>query len=52
MHRNPSLVADAVPNRLRTILCLDDFEAAAKAHLPRPLFGYVSGAAETQCLAA
>ncbi|MHC2365203.1 alpha-hydroxy acid oxidase [Rhizobium leguminosarum] len=28
-------------------LCLDDFEKAAKRHLPRPLFGYVSGASET-----
>ena len=36
-----------VPRRLRRILCLDDFEPAAKAHLPRPLFGYVAGAAET-----
>lgn len=36
-----------VPRRLRHILCLDDFEPAAKAHLPRPLFGYIAGAAET-----
>ncbi|MBA9035875.1 alpha-hydroxy acid oxidase [Rhizobium leguminosarum] len=28
-------------------LCLDDFERAAKRHLPRPLFGYVAGASET-----
>jgi L-lactate dehydrogenase (cytochrome) len=28
-------------------LCLDDFEKGAKRHLPRPLFGYVSGASET-----
>ncbi|MGN6704022.1 MAG: alpha-hydroxy-acid oxidizing protein, partial [Burkholderiaceae bacterium] len=33
--------------RLRHILCLDDFEAAARRHLPRPLFGYIAGAAET-----
>jgi L-lactate dehydrogenase (cytochrome) len=33
--------------RLKRILCLDDFEAAARKHLPRPVFGYVSGAAET-----
>ena len=32
--------------RLRRILSLDDFEAAAKRYLPRPIFGYVSGAAE------
>ena len=33
--------------RMQHILCLDDFEAAARKHLPRPVFGYVSGAAET-----
>jgi L-lactate dehydrogenase (cytochrome) len=33
--------------RLRRILSLDDFEHAARRHLPRPIFGYVSGAAET-----
>ena len=33
--------------RLKPILCLDDFEAAARRTLPRPLFGYVAGAAET-----
>jgi L-lactate dehydrogenase (cytochrome) len=37
----------AIPRRLRRILCLDDFEVAARRHLPRPIFGYVSGAAET-----
>jgi L-lactate dehydrogenase (cytochrome) len=35
------------PRALRRILCLDDFEEAAAAHLPRPLFGYIAGAAET-----
>jgi len=39
--------ASGLPRRLRNILCLDDFEAAARRHLPRPLFGYISGAAET-----
>jgi L-lactate dehydrogenase (cytochrome) len=34
------------PRRLRPLLCLDDFEAAARRHLPRPIFGYVCGAAE------
>jgi L-lactate dehydrogenase (cytochrome) len=34
------------PARLRKILSLADFEAAARGFLPRPLFGYVSGAAE------
>lgn len=32
---------------LQNYLCLDDFEKAARRHLPRPLFGYVAGASET-----
>lgn len=32
--------------RLRQILSLNDFEAAARKYLPRPLFGYIAGAAE------
>lgn len=36
-----------LPKRLRGILALDDFEVAARRHLPRPIFGYVSGASET-----
>jgi L-lactate dehydrogenase (cytochrome) len=36
-----------LPRRLRALLCLDDFETAARRHLPRPLFGYIVGAAET-----
>ena len=28
------------------MLSLDDFEAAARRRLPRPIFGYVAGAAE------
>ncbi len=32
--------------RLRNLLSLNDFEAAAKRVLPRPIFGYVAGAAE------
>lgn len=36
-----------VPRALRPILALDDFETAARRHLPRPIFGYVSGACET-----
>lgn len=35
-----------LPARLRKILSLADFETAARGHLPRPLFGYISGAAE------
>jgi L-lactate dehydrogenase (cytochrome) len=37
----------SLPRRLRQVLSLDDLEAAARRHLPRPIFGYVSGAAET-----
>ena len=33
--------------RLRKILSLDDFEAAARRHLPAPIFAYVSGGCET-----
>ena len=36
----------AVAARLAPILCLDDFETAARRHLPKPIFGYVAGAAE------
>jgi L-lactate dehydrogenase (cytochrome) len=32
--------------RLRRVLCLDDFEPAARKHLPRPIFGYIAGAVE------
>ncbi|MDO5530149.1 MAG: alpha-hydroxy acid oxidase [Paracoccus sp. (in: a-proteobacteria)] len=35
------------PRRLRKILSLDDFEPAARRHLPRPVFGYISGSTET-----
>jgi L-lactate dehydrogenase (cytochrome) len=42
-----SLRSPTVPRRLRRVLCLDDFEAAARNHLPRPIFGYIAGAAET-----
>ena len=36
----------ASARRLKSVLRLDDFEAAAEKHLPRPIFGYVAGAAE------
>jgi len=32
---------------LARILALDDFEEPARRYLPRPMFGYVSGGAET-----
>ncbi|MCG5078594.1 alpha-hydroxy acid oxidase [Paraburkholderia tagetis] len=41
-------VKQDVPARLRKILSLADFEVAARGFLPRPLFGYISGAAEDE----
>ena len=35
------------PRILRSMLALDDFEALARRYIPRPIFGYVSGGAET-----
>src|SRR4051812_17012542 len=35
-----------MPTPLSSILSLDDFEPAARKHLPRPIFGYVAGAVE------
>jgi L-lactate dehydrogenase (cytochrome) len=43
----PATPVAAPSRRLAHILALDDFEAAARRHLPRPVFGYVAGAAET-----
>ncbi len=37
----------ALPRALRGILALQDFEEPARRYLPRPMFGYVSGGAET-----
>ena len=40
--------ADKAPARaLAHILALDDFEDPARRYLPRPMYGYVSGGAET-----
>ncbi|WP_373321212.1 alpha-hydroxy acid oxidase [Paraburkholderia flagellata] len=39
-------VKQHLPRRLRNILSLADFEEAARRVLPRPLFGYIAGAAE------
>lgn len=36
-----------VPRSLSKILSLNDFEEAARRHLPRPVFGYISAFAET-----
>src|SRR5467141_2102242 len=37
----------SLPRALLSILALDDFEDPARRYLPRPMFGYVSGGAET-----
>jgi L-lactate dehydrogenase (cytochrome) len=39
--------ASAVPRALRRYLSLDDFEITARRRLPKMLYGYVSGATET-----
>jgi L-lactate dehydrogenase (cytochrome) len=36
----------ALPARLGHVLSLEDFEIAARRHLPRPVFAYVSGGVE------
>ena len=44
----PSTRSDAKrPRVLRRMLALDDFEGAARRYIPRPIFGYVTGGAET-----
>ncbi|WP_194723648.1 alpha-hydroxy acid oxidase [Noviherbaspirillum malthae] len=45
---HPAPASTAVPPRLRSLRCLDDFEQAARLRLPRPIFGYLSEAAETK----
>ena len=42
-----TLISRHTRHRLSKILCLDDFETAARRHLPKPLFGYIAGASET-----
>ncbi|PZW45039.1 L-lactate dehydrogenase (cytochrome) [Humitalea rosea] len=37
----------ATRGRLGKILSLEDFEEAARRHLPRPIFGYIQGGTET-----
>jgi L-lactate dehydrogenase (cytochrome) len=39
--------AQNLPRRLRRILSLEDLEPAARAHLPRPIFEFVAGGAES-----
>lgn len=38
---------DATPRTLARFLCLDDFQPAARRRLPRQIYGYYAGAAET-----
>lgn len=40
--------AASIPRKFRSILSLNDFEAAARRRLPRPLFGYVRGGVEDE----
>jgi len=44
--------ASAVPRRLRRYLSLDDFEPTARRRLPKFLYGYISGGAETDAAVA
>src|SRR2546421_6910461 len=37
----------ALPRALACVLALEDFEEPARRYLPKPMFGYVSGGAET-----
>ncbi|HEY0164873.1 MAG TPA: alpha-hydroxy acid oxidase, partial [Sphingomicrobium sp.] len=42
----PARQPAALPRRLTRILSLDDFESAVAGHLPRPIFSFVSSAAQ------
>jgi L-lactate dehydrogenase (cytochrome) len=44
--RKMGKITAPIPARLAGVLCLEDFEAKARRRLPRPIFGYVAGAAE------
>lgn len=39
--------AIAASGKLKEILCLEDFEAPARAFLPRPIFGFIQGGVES-----
>lgn len=45
--RKPTIGGWHVPRRLQRILSLQDFEKAARDHLPAPIFAYISGGCET-----
>ncbi|MES2978959.1 MAG: alpha-hydroxy acid oxidase [Pseudomonadota bacterium] len=38
----------STPRSLRNVLSLNDFEAQARRKLPRPIYGYIAGAAENE----
>lgn len=44
--KDPTDSSTATPRSLHKILSLDDFEKPARRRLPRPIFGYIAGAAE------
>ncbi|MCL4651988.1 alpha-hydroxy acid oxidase [Burkholderia multivorans] len=46
LRRDAAAPTDKPPRVLRNMLSLHDFEARARRVLPRPIFGYVRGAAE------
>ncbi len=50
MHQATRKASDApsLPRALRGILSLDDFEAPARAYIPRPIFGYIKSGAERE----
>jgi L-lactate dehydrogenase (cytochrome) len=45
--RTAARTESAVPRALRRYLCLEDFEPVARKRLPRQIYGYYAGAAET-----
>ncbi|MEP7453584.1 alpha-hydroxy acid oxidase [Phyllobacterium sp. SB3] len=47
LQEKPVAATRSTRRRLGKVLCLADFEALAQRHLPRPLFGYIAGASET-----
>ncbi len=42
----PHLTSATAPRALRMMLALEDFEAPARRHIPRSIFGYVAGGVE------
>lgn len=40
-------LSSSAPRILQSMLALDDFEDAARRGIPRPIFGYINGGAET-----